>query len=70
MSDDALVKKITDAMWEAIDDKGIEGRLWYDDCQYLAGVAVQALGLRREIRQPQFYKDDPAERWVTDWKYA
>ena len=36
MSD--AIDRAAKAMWSAIDDKGIEGRLSREDCDYLAGV--------------------------------
>ena len=28
--------QLADALWESVDDKGIQGRLYRDDCTYLA----------------------------------
>lgn len=42
------IEKVAEALWRAIDDDGIQGRLYREDCDYLATVAVAAmLGVTR-----------------------
>lgn len=42
MTDIDYVTQVVDALWEAVDDKGIRGRLYREDVEYLAEVLAAA----------------------------
>lgn len=39
------------ALWDSADDRGIVGRVFREDCDYLAGVAIEALRSMDELRE-------------------
>lgn len=45
-----LLERIAQALWDSTDDHGIAGRLFREDCDYLAGVAIEALRPMDELR--------------------
>lgn len=56
MSD--AIDRAAKAMWSAIDDKGIEGRLSREDCDYLAGVLNE-----RGLLAPAPLREEWGIRW-------
>ena len=43
--------RAAEALWESVDDKGIRGRLFREDCDYLAQVLYDH-GLLSDTREP------------------
>lgn len=41
--DDALAERAARAIWDDVDDKGILGRLFREDCTYVARVVISAV---------------------------
>ncbi|AVM66137.1 hypothetical protein M3C36_06425 [Dietzia cinnamea] len=65
-----------DAMWAAIDDTGIRGRLYREDCLYLAQVLAKSGLLARHVDDDQAPVSDgewvriPADQVHEEWMAA
>lgn len=73
-----VVEQAAQTMWDAIDDKGIEGRLFEHDCRYLAKVLDDA-GLLATHPAPvpvpaaerERYEDLLSSIWLyINWRYV
>lgn len=42
-----MSESLADALWAAINGKGIRGRLFREDCEYLAAIAAAWYEVRR-----------------------
>lgn len=54
---DTIVAEAAERMWAGIDDKGIRGRLYREDCDYLAELIADMLAQPPSNR----FHEDPAE---------
>lgn len=59
-----LADAIAGALWEAVDDKGIKGRLYREDCDYLADVAAQVA--ERVVREQAAAQLEAAQYTAND----